>query len=148
MPIGLHRQTGNPLLKPSVTHDITAVGVWRFLRAMIKLRSPSGLYPLLAGTQVENQSVTTLINYINHNRLPSLTVMLGSFAYLLVYGIFNASANCDEAVVLVGCCARRRTYNNPLFVGSLNNTFTLPAGFLLSAEFNYQSRRSGSEYHP
>ncbi|MCS3016226.1 outer membrane beta-barrel family protein [Phocaeicola vulgatus] len=35
---------------------------------------------------------------------------------------------------------QRRTYNNPLFVGSLNNTFTLPAGFLLSADFNYQSR--------
>ena len=56
-------QTGNPLLKPSVTHDITAVGVWRFFQAMVSYKVVRD-YILYWGTQVENQSATTLINYI------------------------------------------------------------------------------------
>ena len=31
------------------------------------------------------------------------------------------------------------TYNKPLFIGSLNNTITLPDGFLFTADFSYQS---------
>lgn len=131
-------QTGNPLLKPSVTHDITAVGVWRFFQAMVSYKVLRD-YILYWGTQVENQSATTLINYINHDRLPSLTVMLAASPTIGIWNL-NASAIVMKQWFSLDAASQRRTYNNPLFVGSLNNTFTLPAGFLLSADFNYQSR--------
>lgn len=131
-------QTGNPLLKPSVTHDITAVGVWRFFQAMVSYKVVRD-YILYWGTQVENQSATTLINYINHDRLPSLTVMLAASPTIGIWNL-NASAIVMKQWFSLDAAGQRRTYNNPLFVGSLNNTFTLPAGFLLSADFNYQSR--------
>lgn len=131
-------QTGNPLLKPSVTHDITAVGVWRFFQAMVSYKVLRD-YILYWGTQVENQSATTLINYINHDRLPSLTVMLAASPTIGIWNL-NASAIVMKQWFSLDAAGQRRTYNNPLFVGSLNNTFTLPAGFLLSADFNYQSR--------
>lgn len=131
-------QTGNPLLKPSVTHDITAVGVWRFFQAMVSYKVLWD-YILYWGTQVENQSATTLINYINHDRLPSLTVMLAASPTIGIWNL-NASAIVMKQWFSLDAAGQRRTYNNPLFVGSLNNTFTLPAGFLLSADFNYQSR--------
>lgn len=131
-------QTGNPLLKPSVTHDITAVGVWRFFQAMVSYKVVRD-YILYWGTQVENQSATTLINYNNHDRLPSLTVMLAASPTIGIWNL-NASAIVMKQWFSLDAAGQRRTYNNPLFVGSLNNTFTLPAGFLLSADFNYQSR--------
>ena len=31
-------QTGNPLLKPSITHDFTLAGVWRFFQAMLSYK--------------------------------------------------------------------------------------------------------------
>lgn len=96
-------------------------------------------YILYWGTQVENQSATTLINYINHDRLPSLTVMLAASPTIGIWNL-NASAIVMKQWFSLDAAGQRRTYNNPLFVGSLNNTFTLPAGFLLSADFNYQSR--------
>lgn len=90
-------------------------------------------YILYWGTQVENQSATTLINYINHDRLPSLTVMLAASPTIGIWNL-NASAIVMKQWFSLDAAGQRRTYNNPLFVGSLNNTFTLPAGFLLSAD--------------
>lgn len=130
-------QTGNPLLKPSVTHDVTAVGVWRFFQAMVSYKMVQD-YILYWGTQVENQSATTLINYVNHDRLPSLTVMLAASPTIGIWNL-NASAIMMKQWFSLDAAGQKRTYNNPLFIGSLNNTFTLPAGFLLTADFSYQS---------
>lgn len=130
-------QTGNPLLKPSITHDITAMGVWRFLQAMVSYKVVRD-YILYWGTQVDGQSATTLINYINHDRLPSLTAMLAASHTMGIWNL-NASAIMMKQWFSLDAAGQRRTYNNPLFVGSLNNTFTLPAGFLLNADFSYQS---------
>lgn len=130
-------QTGNPLLKPSITHDVTAVGVWRFLQAMVSYKMVQD-YILYWGTQVENQSATTLINYVNHDRLPSLTVMLAASPTIGIWNL-NASAIMMKQWFSLDAAGQKRTYNNPLFIGSLNNTFTLPAGFLLTADFRYQS---------
>lgn len=130
-------QTGNPLLKPSTTHDITAVGVWRFLQAMVSYKVVQD-YILYWGTQVEGQSATTLINYVNHHRLPSLTVMLAASPSIGIWNL-NASAVLMKQWFSLEAAGQHRTYNNPLFVGSINNTFNLPAGFLFSADFSYQS---------
>ena len=130
-------QTGNPLLKPSITHDVTTVGVWRFLQAMVSYKMVQD-YILYWGTQVENQSATTLINYVNHDRLPSLTVMLAASPTIGIWNL-NASAIMMKQWFSLDAAGQKRTYNNPLFIGSLNNTFTLPAGFLLTADFSYQS---------
>ena len=130
-------QTGNPLLKPSVTHDVTAVGVWRFFQAMVSYKMVQD-YILYWGTQEENQSATTLINYVNHDRLPSLTVMLAASPTIGIWNL-NASAIMMKQWFSLDAAGQKRTYNNPLFIGSLNNTFTLPAGFLLTADFSYQS---------
>lgn len=130
-------QTGNPLLKPSITHDITAMGVWRFLQAMVSYKVVQD-YILYWGTQVDGQTATTLINYINHDRLPSLTAMLAASHTIGIWNL-NASAIMMKQWFSLDVAGQRRTYNNPLFVGSLNNTFTLPARFLLTADFSYQS---------
>ena len=65
-------QTGNPRLKPSLTHDLTAVGVWRFLQAVLSYKVTRD-YILYWGVPVEGKSAVTLINHINCDRLPTLT---------------------------------------------------------------------------
>lgn len=130
-------QTGNPLLKPSITHDLTVMGAWRFLQAMVSYKMVKD-YICYWGTQVEGQSATTLINYVNQNRLPSLTAYLAASHTIGLWNL-NVSAVLTKQWFALDAAGERRTYNNPLFVGSLNSTFTLPAGFLLSADFSFQS---------
>ncbi len=133
-------QTGNPRLKPSLTHDLTAVGVWRFFQAMVSYKVVRD-YILYWGTQVEGQSATTLINYINHDRLPSLTAYLAASPTIGPWNL-NASVVLMKQWFSLDAAGQRRTYNNPLFVGSLNNSFTLPAGFLLTASVTYSACRA------
>ena len=45
-------QTGNPLLKPSITHDLTAAGIWRFFQAMLSYQVTRD-YILYWGVPVE-----------------------------------------------------------------------------------------------
>ena len=131
-------QTGNPLLKPSVTHDVTLAGVWRFFQAMLSYKVTHD-YILYWGVPVEGQSAVTLINYINHDRLPNLTAVLSASPTIGPWNL-NASAVLMKQWFSLDAAGQRRTYNNPLFIGSLNNVFTLPAGFQFTADFTYQSR--------
>lgn len=131
-------QTGNPLLKPSITHDVTLAGVWRFFQAMLSYKVTRD-YILYWGTSVEGQSAVNLINYINHDRLPSLTAVLSASPTIGLWNL-NASAVLMKQWFSLDAAGQRRTYNNPLFIGSLNNVFTLPAGFQFTADFTYQSR--------
>lgn len=131
-------QTGNPHLKPSITHDLTAVGVWRFFRAMLSYKRTRD-YILYWGTPVEGQSSVTLINHINCNRLPSLAVMLSASPTIGPWNL-NVSTTLLKQWFSMESAGQRYTYNNPVFIGTLNNVFSLPAGFQLTADFTFQSR--------
>ena len=131
-------QTGNPLLKPSLTHDLTAVGVWRFLRAVLSYKVTHD-YILYWGVPVEGQSAVTLINHINCDRLPNLTAILSASPTIGLWNL-NASVVLQKQWFSLETTGQRRTFDNPIFIGTLNNVFTLPAGFQLTADFSYQSR--------
>ena len=131
-------QTGNPLLKPSLTHDLTAVGVWRFFQAMLSYKVTRD-YILYWGTPVEGQSAVTLIHHINCDRMPILTAMLSASPTIGLWNL-NASAMLRKQWFSMEAAGQRLTYDNPIFIGTLNNVFTLPLGFQFTADFSYQSR--------
>ena len=131
-------QTGNPRLKPSLTHDLTAVGVWRFLQAVLSYKVTRD-YILYWGVPVEGKSAVTLINHINCDRLPTLTAMLSASPSICPWNL-NASVVLRKQWLSLETAGQRHTYDNPIFIGTLDNVFTLPAGFQFTADFSYQSR--------
>ncbi len=131
-------QTGNPRLKPSLTHDLTAVGVWRFLQAVLSYKVTRD-YILYWGVPVEGQSAVTLINHINCDRLPALTAVLSASPSIGPWNL-NASVVLRKQWLSLETAGQRCTFDNPIFIGTLNNVFTLPLGFQLTADFSYQSR--------
>ncbi len=131
-------QTGNPRLKPSLTHDLTAVGVWRFLQAVLSYQVTRD-YILYWGVPVEGQSAVTLINHINCDRLPALTAVLSASPSIGPWNL-NASVVLRKQWLSLETAGQRCTFDNPIFIGTLNNVFTLPLGFQLTADFSYQSR--------
>ena len=131
-------QTGNPRLKPTITHDITAVAAWRFVQAMVSYRLNRD-YIFYWGTTVEGQSAVTLLNRINHGRLPQLTVFVSASPTI---GLWNPSigAGMLKQWLTMTAAGEERRYNKPVFMAQWNNVFNLPAGFVVNADFNYQSR--------
>lgn len=131
-------QTGNPRLKPTITHDITAVAMWRFVQAMVSYKLNRD-YIFYWGTTVEGQSAVTLLNRINHGRLPQLTVFVSASPTI---GLWNPSigAGMLKQWLTMTAAGEERRYNKPVFMAQWNNVFNLPAGFIVNADFNYQSR--------
>ncbi len=130
-------QTGNPHLKPTITHDITAVVAWRFVQAMVSYRLNRD-YIFYWGTTVEGQSAVTLLNRINHGRLPQLTVFVSASPTI---GLWNPSigAGMLKQWLTMTAAGEERRYNKPVFMAQWNNVFNLPAGFVVNADFNFQS---------
>ncbi len=131
-------QTGNPLLKPGITHDVTLSGVWRFFQAMISYKVMRDRI-LYWGEQVEGQSSVTLINYVNHDRLPQLSAMLSASPTIGLWSP-NFMLYLQKQWLTLNAAGQRHTFGNPIFIGHWNNTFSLPAGFLFTVDFVYQSR--------
>lgn len=131
-------QTGNPRLKPTITHDITAVAAWRFMQAMVSYKLNRD-YIFYWGTTVEGQSAVTLLNRINHGRLPQLTVFVSASPTI---GLWNPSigAGMLKQWLTMTAAGEERRYNKPVFMAQWNNVFNLPAGFVVNADFNFQSR--------
>lgn len=131
-------QTGNPRLKPTITHDITAVAMWRFVQAMVSYKLNRD-YIFYWGTTVEGQSAVTLLNRINHGRLPQLTVFVSASPTI---GPWNPSigAGMLKQWLTMTAAGEERRYNKPVFMAQWNNVFNLPAGFVVNADFNFQSR--------
>lgn len=131
-------QTGNPRLKPTITHDVTAVAAWRFVQAMVSYKLNRD-YIFYWGTTVEGQSAVTLLNRINHGRLPQLTVFVSASPTI---GLWNPSigAGMLKQWLTMTAAGEERRYNKPVFMAQWNNVFNLPAGFVVNADFNFQSR--------
>lgn len=131
-------QTGNPRLKPTIIHDVTAVAAWRFVQAMVsyKLNRDQVFY---WGAPVDGQSSVILLNRINHGRLPQLTVFVSASPTI---GPWNPGigAGMLKQWLTMTAAGEERKYNKPVFMAQWNNTFNLPAGFIVNADFNYQSR--------
>lgn len=131
-------QTGNPRLKPTITHDITAVAAWRFMQAMVSYKLNRD-YIFYWGTTVEGQSAVTLLNRINHGRLPQLTVFVSASPTIGPWNL-NVGAGMLKQWLTMTAAGEERRYNKPVFMAQWNNVFNLPAGFVVNADFNYQSR--------
>ena len=131
-------QTGNPRLKPTITHDITAVAMWRFVQAMVSYKLNRD-YIFYWGTTVEGQSAVTLLNRINHGRLPQLTVFVSASPTIGLWNL-NVGAGMLKQWLTMTAAGEERRYNKPVFMAQWNNVFNLPAGFIVNADFNYQSR--------
>ncbi|MDD2476610.1 MAG: TonB-dependent receptor [Dysgonamonadaceae bacterium] len=82
-------QTGNPFLKPSTIHDVTLVGVWKFLQLMSSYKNEKNTVIFWA-EQLEENPAVTLLAYRNLEKLPSLSVFLTASP---TFGIWSPQAS-------------------------------------------------------
>ena len=131
-------QTGNPFLNPSVIHDITLVGSWKFLQLMVSYKHEKDAVIYWA-EQLEDNPAVTLLAYRNLKKLPSFT----SFLTLSPsFGIWSPqlSGGFVKQWVTIESNNKPVHLNKPMPMVSLNNSLSLPKGFLLTLDMNYQGK--------
>lgn len=132
----LSLQTGNPLLKPTVTHDISLTAAWRMVQLMAsyKMNRDAVIYWT---ERSKNDPKVSLITYRNLDRLPALTVYatvtptFGPWTPQLSAGIVKQWAEVDLGNETI-------RYDEPVIQASLNNSLRLPAGLLFTLDLRYQ----------
>ena len=138
------RRIGNPTLKPSITHDVTLMGAWRFLQAMISFQQKRD-YILQWSNPDEADHSVAVITFQNFDKLSVLNAMLSA----------SPSIGCWSPILSIGVTKQwfDLTYGNqeiemsdPMLTASFNNIFELPWGLTLGAYLFFRSKGQGENY--
>ena len=130
---------GNLYLKQAITHDLNYMLFYKFL--LVNLNYNNIHYPLIwAFYSMQGNSAVTVNSMDNFDRMHNLTGMV-NVQYPVKWWMPSLTLTCmktffnypgpNESILKAG---------RPLVMLNFNNSFTLPSGFLLSADFNYGSR--------
>ncbi len=130
-------QTGNPHLKPTLTHDVTLTGVWKMLTGVLTWQYRKDVI-IYWGTPLPDRPAATLISYTNDN----ISDLTGTITAAPKFGLWQptVTAILQQQFYKKTVMGTERNFNSPFFIGSLNNAFTLPGGFIFNADYTFQSR--------
>jgi len=141
----LSLQTGNPLLKPTVTHDVSLSAAWSIVQLMAsyKMNRDAVIYWTVRSPMDPKVS---LITYRNLDRLPAMTIYatvtptFGPWTPQLSAGLVKQWAEVDVD-------NETMRYDKPLLQASLSNSLRLPAGLVLSLDLRYQGTGDYENVH-
>ncbi len=133
-------QTGNPFLKPTIIHDASLTGSWKHLQLIISYKQEKNVIMQWA-TQIKDNSAVTLLSMCNLNKLPSLSAYLTASPKFSIW-VPQASIGFMKQWLNIISNDKQIRLNNPIPTVSLNNSFILPKGFLLTLDVNFQGKGS------
>ena len=131
-------ESGNPFLRHEVIHDATLTGSWKFIQLMMSYKNEKDAI-IVWTEQMEENPAVSLVTLRNLEKLPSLT------AFLTVspkFGIWSpqASAGFIKQWLTISSNSKPVNMSSPMPVVSLNNSFTLPKGFILTLDTRFQGK--------
>ncbi len=133
-------QTGNPFLKPSIIHDASLMSSWKFLQLMVSYKQEKDVIIQWA-EQLEENPAIAILSTKNIDKLPNLSAFLTASPK---FGIWSpiASVGFTKQWLTITSNNKELEMNKPMLIASLNNSFSLPKGFLVTLDGNYQGKGS------
>lgn len=129
-------QSGNPLLKPVITHDVTLMGVWKFLQGVVTFNYAKDQI-IAWGEALKNNPSAIHIYQTNHS-IPSMTAMITA-APKVKWWRPQITAAVQKQWLEMDVQGQKMRFNKPIFVGKWINTFTLPKDFTINTNLQYTS---------
>lgn len=132
-------QKGNLYLKQALTHDLNYMLFYKFL--FLNLNYTNTQNPLItAFYSMPGNSAVTVSYMDNFDRMHNLTGMV-NVQYPVKWWLPSLTLTCLKTFFSYpGLDGSVLKSGRPLMILNFSNSFTLPAGFLLSADFNYGTR--------
>ena len=133
-------QTGNPFLKPTIIHDASLMSSWKFLQLMISYKQEKDAIIQWA-EQLEENPAVTILSTKNIDKIPNLSAFLTSSPK---FGIWSpmASVGFIKQWLTITSNNKEMELNEPMFIASLNNSFSLPKGYLVTLDTNFRGKGS------
>ena len=133
-------QTGSPFLKPSIIHDASFMSSWKFLQLMVSYKQEKDVIIQWAEQLVENTAVA-ILSTTNIDKIPNLSAFLTASPK---FGIWSpiASGGFTKQWLTITSNNKEMKLNRPMLIASLNNSFSLPKGYLVTLDANIQGKGS------
>ena len=133
-------QTGNPFLKPTIINDASLMDSWKFLQLMVSYKQEKDAIIQWAEQHEENPAIA-ILSTKNIDKIPSLSAFLTASPK---FGIWSpmASVGFIKQWLTITSNNQEMKLNDPLIIASLNNSFSLPKGFLVTLDTNYRGKGS------
>lgn len=130
-------QTGNPLLRPEYTHELTLQGVWRFIQFQAGYSDTRNAIINWA-TQLESRPAVSVMSYKN---LQSVKQMRLAIVFSRAFGFWNPQLTLAMNKQFLHLDTQMGTIslNDPIWVAKLSNSFKISQTFTMFLTANYQS---------
>ena len=133
-------QTGNPFLKPTIIHDASLMSSWKFLQLMVSYKQENDAIIQWAEQHDENPAIA-ILSTKNIDKIPKLSTFLTASPK---FGIWSpmASVGFIKQWLTITSNNQEMKLNEPMFVATFNNSFSLPKGYLLTLDTNFRGKNS------
>lgn len=133
-------QTGNPFLKPTIINDASFMSSWKFLQLMISYKIEKDAIIQWADQHPENPAIA-ILSTKNIDKIPNLSAFLTASPKLGIWSPM-ASVGFIKQWLTITSNSQDIKLNEPMIIASLNNSFSLPKGFLVTLDANYRGKGS------
>ena len=131
-------QKGNPTLRPTIIHDLTLSGAWRFLQMSLSY-SQTKDWILNWGELVNEDASLTMLSKRNWDKsIPMFTAFLSASPKIGCWSPM-LSVGMQKQWLTIDYFKESKNLDNPIFTASFNNTWVLPLGFMLGLDSYIQS---------
>ncbi len=133
-------QTGNPFLNPSIIHDASLMSSWKFFQLMVSYKQENDAIIQWAEQHEENPAVA-ILSTKNIDKIPNLSAFITASPK---FGIWSPMANAGfvKQWLTITSSNKDIKLNKPIFIASLNNSFSLPKGYLVTLDGSFQGKGS------
>ena len=131
-------QKGNPTLRPTIIHDLTLSGAWRFLQMSLSY-SQTKDWILNWGELVNEDASLTMLSKRNWDKsIPMFTAFLSASPKIGCWSPMM-SVGMQKQWLSVDYFKETKSLDHPLFIASFSNTWELPLGFMIGLDSYIQS---------
>ncbi|WP_307768831.1 outer membrane beta-barrel protein [uncultured Bacteroides sp.] len=131
-------QKGNPTLRPTIIHDLTLSGAWRFLQMLLSY-SQTKDWILNWGELVNEDASLTMLSKRNWDKsIPMFTAFLSASPKIGCWSPMM-SVGMQKQWLSVDYFKETKSLDHPLFIASFSNTWELPLGLMIGLDSYIQS---------
>ena len=131
-------QKGNPTLRPTIIHDLTLSGAWRFLQMSLSY-SQTKDWILNWGELVNEDASLTMLSQRNWDKsIPMFTAFLSATPKIGCWSPMM-SVGMQKQWLTIDYFKESKKLDNPIFIASFSNTWELPLGLMIGLDSYIQS---------
>lgn len=138
-------ETGNPMLKPAIFHELVLSGSWKFLQASVSYQQTKD--PIFYWSRpVEENPGAAILYHVNFDKLPVLRAFV-AVSPTVGWWSPRISLGITKQWLKFESDGKMLHLDTPYCIASLSNSFSLPAGVLFNVDYRLRSKGYSENYY-